>query len=268
MLADPEDGAQSEKILQQDYHLNIFDSNGLPSPSCTAYLGPGSSAGLLERLLKSTVHWHLANNVQVPKRLLPDASSHLIGAQNFKTLPSFPTTHDQRKLELHSLVPPSTQRAIIEHYIETVSPEYTLLSAERESELLGYDNPLRWSSSNKNDPGTFEISIVFAISTALVTRDLDPNLSNISTRCREDIYKVSQRALSLEDPIETTRLTCTVLCALALCELISPISGQLWDLLGRATSSMEHLRESYQLRCLSLDEAFRRLERSLLKLET
>lgn len=205
--------------------------------------------------------------MQLPQSLLIHEPSELIGPDTFKPLPSFSITHDQRKLELYSLVPPSTQRSIIEHYLKVVSPEYTLLSTEQESALVAYENPLRWSSSNGNNPDAFAISIVFAISTTLVTRDLDPHLSTISMRCVEDMHEVSQRAVSSGDPIELTRWTCTALCALALCERISPVSGQIWDLLGRAASTMEHLREGYQLRRLSLDGDFRRLERSLLKLE-
>jgi hypothetical protein len=133
--------------------------------------------------------------------------------------------------------------------------------------LLTYENPLKWSNANKNDPSAFTISIVFAISTALVTRDLDPNLSSLSARCGEDVYNLSQRSVNPGDPIETTRWTCNALCALVLCELISPISGQLWDLLGRAASTLEYLREGYQLINMELDAAFKRLECLVLKLE-
>ena len=259
--------ADSAQFLERDYHVEVFDRDDCISPPPIAYLGPGNSARLLERLLKSTVHWHIANNIQMPKRLLPNEPSQLIELQEFKTTQSFSMTYDQRKLELHSLLPPSIQRAIIEHYLKTVSTEFTLLPAERESTLLMHENPLRWSSSNKNDPCAFATSIVFAISSALVARDLDPNLSSISMLCREDVRKISLRVESPGDPIETTRWTCTALCALALCELISPTSGQLWDLLGRAASTIEDLREGCQFRYPSLDGDFRRLEHSLLKLE-
>lgn len=253
--------------MEQDYHLSTCDYDDLPSPSRTAYLGPGSSARLLECTLKSLIQWHTAHNLQIPKRVLPDEPSPLMGISGFRTLQSFPMAYDQRKIELHSLVPLSTQRAIIEYYSKTVSPEYTLISAEQELALLVYENPLKWSSSNKSHPDAFAISIVFAISTALVARDLDPNVSGISLRCLDDMYKVSQEFTSPADPIEVTRWECTALCALALCELINPSSGVLWDLLGRATSILDHLREGYRLRHLSLDDAFRRLERSLIKLE-
>ena len=267
MLEDHRDGADSVQLPELGYHLNIFDYDDLPSSPRTAYLGLGNSAWLLEHLLKIVIRWHVANNVQIPERLLLDEPSQLTGNEAFKPLPSFTIMNDQRKLELQSLVPPSTQRAIIEQYLKTVSPEYALLSPEEESALLMHENPLKWSSSNGSITGAFAISIVFVISTALVVRDLDPNLSIISIRCAEEMQKLIQRSVSPRDPIEVTKQTCTALCALALCELTNPVSGQLWDLLGRAVSTMDHLREGYQLRCMSLDNDFRRLECAVLKLE-
>lgn len=153
-------------------------------------------------------------------------------------------------------MPRSTQRAIIEHYLKVVSPEYALLPAERESALLVHENPLKWSSANKDDADALALSIVFAVSSALITRDLDSSLSNLSMRCIEHVHKLSQTVTSAESRTEAIRWTCTFLCALALCELIIPTSGQLWDLLGRATSVIEDLREEYQLAHVNVDGAF------------
>ncbi|EXJ79494.1 hypothetical protein A1O1_08758 [Capronia coronata CBS 617.96] len=111
------------------------------------------------------------------------------------------------------------------------------------------------------------MSVVFAVSSALITRDLDPNSSIISRRCVEDVLMISQRTPSAGDPIDATKWTCTALCALALCELISPTSGQLWDLLGRAMSMLDDLCAEYHLVHRDLDDDYRRIERSLLKLE-
>jgi hypothetical protein len=266
-LADPENDAESAQLLNQAYHLKVIDRQDHLSPLCTAYLGSGNSARLLEHLLRSISNWHLQNNVQVPKRLLPNEPSHLIRTQGSTLLRSFPITYDQRKVELHTLVPPSTQRAVIEHYLKIVSPEYSLLSIEQESTLVIYENPLKWSSLNKNDPSVFPISIAFAISTAMITRDIDSNLSIISMRYREEIIKAAQRVECPGDSTETTISTCRALCALSICELINPTSGQLWDSLGRAVSIMEQLREGYQLQNPSQHDEFLRLERSLLKLE-
>ncbi|KUJ13382.1 uncharacterized protein LY89DRAFT_687518 [Mollisia scopiformis] len=261
------DNLISAHAPEQGYHSNVVGYNDVPSPSRTSYLGPGSSARLLERLTKSAVQWHSVNNIQLPKNLLPDEASVMIRSQQLQGLWPVDMTHDQRA-ELHSLVPPSTQRAIIENYLDKVSPEYSLFSDEADSKLLAYENPLRWSSSNPTSPSAFAIAIVFAISTALISRDLDSNLAAISKRFREKVQIISQRTASSGDRIETAKETCAALCALAICELINPVSNQLWDLLGRAVSTMEHLREGYRLRGLSLDREFLELELSLLKLES
>ncbi|KAH8691389.1 hypothetical protein BGW36DRAFT_438990 [Talaromyces proteolyticus] len=264
---------ESTQSLEYSYHLRTSDCVNLKYQSRQAYLGPGNSARLIERHLNDAIHWHLVNNIQLPKSLLPDEISQFpflqeMAPHDSNLLWPYSLTSDQRRSELHSLVPPSTQRAIIEHYFETVSPEYTLLSPAQESMLRGHENPLRWSSMHKNDPGAMVVSIVFAISAALITRDLDPSLSYVATHCREDLHKVHQRVVSPMDPIEAPKRTCMTLCGLVLCELICPVSGKLWDLLGRAISTLDHLQEAYRVINTELDEDFWRLERSLLKLES
>lgn len=156
---------------------------------------------------------------------------------------------------------------MIQHYLNTVSPEYSLLSAEHESSLMVHENPMRWSSSNKEDPLASAMSVVFAVSSALVTRDLDPHMSPISVRCIDEVQKTTERTTSAGDPVATTSWRCMALCALALCEMINPASGQLWSILGRAISTIEDLREGYRLQSTDLDSNFRRLELLLLKLE-
>jgi len=145
--------------------------------------------------------------------------------------------------------------------------EYPLLSGEQESSLLAHENPLRWSSSNKEDPVASALSIVFAVSSVLVTRDLDPHMSAISVRCIDEVHRISEGGGSTGDSVMTMSLKFTALCALALCEMINPISGQLWSILGRAISTIEDLREGYRLRSMDLGGDFRRLEYSILKLE-
>ncbi|KEF57729.1 uncharacterized protein A1O9_05648 [Exophiala aquamarina CBS 119918] len=152
--------------------------------------------------------------------------------------------------------------------MKVVSEEYPLLTRELQSVIGMHENPLRWSSANKDHPGAIALSIVFAISSTLITRDLDPTLSGISIRCINDVQKIPQNLRPQETQVATIRWTCTALCALALCEAINPSSGQLWDLLGRACSTIEDLREEYQLQNMELDDAFIRLEGSLLKLES
>lgn len=250
----------------QSYHLTV-PSEALSSASPTAYLGPGCLPRLLERLLKNAIYWHLAGHRPIPKRLLRDETSQSLVPGLSTNSPSFHIVTDQRKLELQSLVPPSTQRAIIDHYMKVVSVEYPLLPHEMQVIVMMHENPLRWSSANKDHHGSLALSVVFAISSTLITRDLDSSLSGISLRCIGDVQKIALKLRVQETRMETLRWTSIALCTLALCEAINPISGQLWDLLGRACSTIEDLREEYQLQNLGLDDAFVRLERSLLKLE-
>lgn len=260
-------GAGAGQIVDQDYHWKVFDNEDLQSPPQMIFLGPGNSARLLEHSLKMAVDWHTANYVPIPKRLLIGELSHSTRLPCSKGSQSFPATYDHRKVDLHSLLPPSTQRAIIEHFSRTVSPRYSLLPAEQESILLKYENPLKWSNSRRNDASTIALNIIFAISTALIARDVDHNLYPIADRCKEDLQKISHGDISLSDSLEQTRWTCSALCALAFCEVINPVSGQLWDYLGRAAATMEDLRDGYRLHDLHPDEDLRRLERSLAKLD-
>lgn len=243
--------------------MEVADLDELPSPLRTAYLGPGSSARLIQRVLTKAVNWYAANNIPIPGHLLFNDQSHQNGLRDPEILPSFPVTTDLRKVELYAMAPPSTQRAIIEHYFKVVAPEYSLLPLAQESAALTHENPLKWMSGNKDDPTASAVLIMFAISTALITRDFDSHLANLSMRCKEDVQK-----LSLGDATSQNHLTtCTALCALALLELICPTSGQLWDVLGRAASTMEDLQEGLVVQSSARDTELQRLERAMLKLE-
>jgi hypothetical protein len=138
---------------------------------------------------------------------------------------------------------------------------------ERESDLLIHENPLKWVSSNKNDPAAFSLNIVFAISTGIITRDLDFGLASVYMRSKETVQQIFLQDNTHSTDLTATRWTCTALCALALCELSCPTSGQLWDLLGRAGATMQDLREKLLFRNSNIDADFRRLERVVLKLE-
>lgn len=247
--------------------MEVADHDELPSFSQTAYLGPQSSARLSQRFLTSTANWHISKGIQLPRHLLPHDVSPMREHEKTSVAPSFPISKDVRKLELHSLIPPSTQRAIIDHYLKVVAPEYTFLVIEQDSPLFIHENPLKWFSLNRDNAVAFTVSIVFAISTSLVTRDIDSNLANISSRCREEVQRASVGDLPFRDQSGEPIWTCTALCALALCELIVPTSGQIWDLLGRAASTMEDLQGACRLRRSDLDPGLRRLEHTLLKLE-
>lgn len=206
----------------------------------------------------------ISHNAQLPGHPGRDKLVRSLHVQDFRPSLSFPVTSDSRKIELYTLVPPSTQRGIIEHYIEVVATQFTLLSTEHESRLKSMENPLKWVGSNKNDPFTYTLLIVFAISTTLIARDIDPNLASIASRTRFEIQRLS---INDHDTNIEKELACTILCTLALCEMITPTTGQFWDLLGRAASIMQDWQEASLFPTPDLNEDRRRLERVLLKLE-
>lgn len=179
----------------------------------------------------------------------------------------------QRKTtaELHVLIPRSTQRAIIDHYLEAVAQEYPMLSPEQESALTTHENPLRWSSSanEKDNPcAAGAMNVVLAVSGAMIARDLAvPHLSSIARRCGQDVYRHSQKPVLPTDSMATVRWTCTAACAVVLCDLVSPAPDHLWESLGRAIFIIEQLRECYRIQNVDLDTAFRRQEFTILKLE-
>ncbi|KAH8680691.1 hypothetical protein BX600DRAFT_444917 [Xylariales sp. PMI_506] len=268
-LGDPlKDDVGSAQLAEQGYHLSNVTPGDPASASRMTYLGPGNSAQFLQRLIKVSIDWHMAKGIQIPKRLLPDDPYRKIDTNTSKESQSYHTLDDRGKIDLHNAVPLSTQRAIIKHYLKTVPPEYNLLPSEWQSSLQLLENPLKWSSANKDEPDAYSITIIFAISTALICRDLDSNLSSVANRCREELVRtITREDAPAGDMLEFKKWMCRGLCALALCELIRPISGQLWDLLGRALSTMKVLYEGYQLRGLSLDRSYRQLERQLFKLD-
>lgn len=156
---------------------------------------------------------------------------------------------------------------MIEHYMKVVSQEYPLLHLDGDSAMLTHENPLRWSAAKKDSPDALEINVVFAISSALITRDLDPTMSNFSSRCIEDLQRFVTKPEHHQGSLDTTWSSCTALCGLALCDMIRPSSGQLWDLLGRAWTMLEDLRDQYQSSGTAVDQAFQNLEHTLLKME-
>ena len=243
--------------------MEVADPDTIRSRTRTAYLGPRTSVKLVQHLLTNMTY-----NAQLSGHLLPNELFHLAGVQDSRPPPLFIVTSDQRKIELHILVPPSTQRAIIENYLKIVAPEFTLLSTEHEQGLLTHENPLKWISSNKDDPAAYTMTMVFAISAALITRDTDSNLADVALRSRDEVQKFSLSDTLQYHRLAETRRVCAALLALALCEMISPTSGQVWDLLGRAAFTMQDLQEACLQDLRDLDENDRRLERALLKLET
>ncbi|KIH87798.1 hypothetical protein SPBR_04571 [Sporothrix brasiliensis 5110] len=314
-------------------------ASSLPSsasvvPSHTSYLGPGSTARLAETVLHAAIDRHSVNggnSLSLPRSLqqkdadgvfqnLPlSLSSHsrnnmfgLGGTTAAGPPPPLSVLHDPRKeAELHALVPLATQRALLEHYSAVVgasSPCYdSLLPAEQEAALLqragsGIENPLKWASAHRGTAGAYATTAVFAVATALASRDLCPGacggeggrMAMLAMRFRDDVQalvgaeaetmtglknvkrmatvkskRTHENGISTLHSLERTRWTATALATLALCDMIQPTSGQLWDLLGTAISVLADLREGYHLRHRAPedDADFVRLERTMLRME-
>jgi hypothetical protein len=167
-------------------------------------------------------------------------------------------------MDLCSAIPPSTQRALIEQYTKVIQQDYPLISAEQESRLLGYENPLRWSMMNAHHPDSEALIAVFAVATALVSRDLEPSLAAASFSCRDSLRRLSEQLSLAPNSLSTTKHLVSALCCLTLCELVKPVSGDAWELSGRALATMELLRSEYESASIAFDEEFSRLEYSLM----
>lgn len=233
----------------------------------TSYLGPRTSASLVRNLLRSAINWHTARNIDLPPRIAAIDTLNLSERPLVNNTAPFALNPDQRKAELYTIIPPSTQRALVEHYMKVVSDQYPILPAEVETELAALENPLKWASSNKVSRTAQASTIVLAISAALVTRDLDPSLSGIAVRLEQDLERMSEGDGPLGDSIETPVWMVTALFAMAILEAVSPSSRHLWDRLGIAVSAMTNLRQNQNLASTYDHVWLDRLERSILKLE-
>lgn len=240
----------------------------------------------------------------VPLSLSAHTRKGMLGTSASASVSPPPLTilHDPRKeAELHTLVPLATQRALLEHYSAVCgasSPCYdSLLPAEQEAALLqragsGSDNPLKWASAHRGTAGAYATTVVFAVATALAARDLKVGgdgdggrMAALAVRFRDEVQAlVGVEAMkgwqALQDSntsntsspltsLERTRWTATALATLVLCEMIQPVTGQMWDLLGAAISVLNDLREGYALRhrAPETDADFVRLERTVLRVE-
>lgn len=249
----------------QSCHVEVADQDDLPTSTRIVFLGPQSSFQLCRHFLTDAIGFHIPKSASIPGQLLLDVQLHFRELDSYSLPPSFPITSDLRKVELYALVPPSTQRAVIDYYIKVVAPQYTLFSLDEASPLFAHENALKWFSSNKTDPTAYTLIIVFAIAAALICRDLDSNLANIALQSREELQRLCTENVVHEAP-ETTR-TCATYCALALCEMIDPITGQFWATLGRSLSVMQDLQQDYLLKHSDTGVHLQSLKCSLLKLE-
>ncbi|ERS98583.1 hypothetical protein HMPREF1624_05369 [Sporothrix schenckii ATCC 58251] len=337
LLVTPPLGADAVSDINSDglSLASSLSSSASVVPSHTSYLGPGSTARLAETVLHAAIDRHSVNGgnslslprslqqpkdadgafQNVPLSLSSRSRNNVLGLGGTTAAgppPTLSILHDPRKeAELHTLVPLATQRALLEHYSAVVgasSPCYdSLLPAEQEAALLqragsGSENPLKWASAHRGTAGAYATTAVFAVATALASRDLCPSacggeggrMAMLAMRFRDDVQALvgveaenmtglksvkrmttvkskgtHENGTSTLHSLERTRWTATALATLALCDMIQPTSGQLWDLLGAAISVLADLREGYHLRHRAPedDADFVRLERTMLRME-
>jgi hypothetical protein len=176
-----------------------------------------------------------------------------------------PEWRDYRNL---STMPLSTQRSLMEHYWKVIQSKYPLLSREQEILLLERENPIKWSMEHTNHPDSLALTAIFAISMALVARDLDSNFLSLAATARRSLELTAENIeSSSSNSIEAEKQRITVLCFSAILELVHPISGDIWEVVGRADAGMEQLRANLLALPMMVDDDFRRLEFSLLKIE-
>lgn len=249
-----------------DYHLDASRLRTDPDHAHTMYLGPGSSARLIQHLLKSAVEWHLTHKspeFEVTVKPLLSSFSSLDALRPSKTL----VILDYKMIELSSIVTPSTQRALVEHYFNVVQAEYPLLSPDQEIFFLEKENPLRWCAANPSHTDSMPFIAVLAISSALFARDFDSKLTTISVACKE-YFRVSSTLDDTRQTIQTRHRSIMKGCFSTICEMVAPTAeGVTWYILGRALASMAELRDEYRAQLIAQDPEFHRLEYCLLKLD-
>lgn len=245
---------------RRSYHLRPETTETAEElQQCSKFIGPNKSGGILRNLLRMLQHVAEASGHDFT--LDPNQIEDLIEP---RPQVSLAITADPRKIDLHSIVPPSTQRTIVEHYLSIVHPEFQLLGRKHEAELAACENPLKTHGLKKNDAIGLSLMVVFAISTTLLARDMDANLASVAFRCRAELQTYS---LGNADRLGQAKAAVAVSCALVVCEIASPTDGQFWDLLDRAASLLRDLQQEYVLSSVDKDEDYWRLNRILLKLE-
>lgn len=259
--------AQRPQQAELDYHLGTVATT-VEGQSSTAYIGASSSARLLERLLKGAAQWHAIHKPQTSGYAISPLVALSASVEEISLPPTFPIVVDHRKLDFSSTIPPSTQRSLIGHYLKVVQSKYPLLSAEQEADFVEQENLLRWCMANPHHSEHLVVTAVIAISTALVARDLDSGLSGVARFYGESLQRLTYETLpSTEALVRTSTRTVMALCFCAINELVNPVTGQIWELVGRALAGVEQLRYEYVITSMPSDDEFRRLEFSLLRLE-
>ncbi|KAL1618813.1 hypothetical protein SLS56_010372 [Neofusicoccum ribis] len=229
------------KLLQpspEDYNLQPRDQDAANPryASNTSYLGPGSSAELLDNLLTTLVRRQLSSE-HTPPNYLPKFISKFRDGEDEHAL-SFPALNlkiNPGKLDTQSLQHPQVQRALIEYYAKAVQPSFPILSPDQLRLLLGYENPLRQSA---NDAEKLLIHGMLAVSSALVARDLDRDQSIAASLWTEKLFDHITRSYSADNNgPPNPKLTILSLCFLAILDLVCPGAsrGSVWEIIGSAS---------------------------------
>ncbi|KAL1640006.1 hypothetical protein SLS58_007432 [Diplodia intermedia] len=231
--------------LLDDYNLQPRKQEAAsPSPryaSSDSYLGPGSSAELLDNLLTTLVRRKLSSeHTRLPKFVSTfrdgnDEHTLAFPALNLKINPG--------KLDTQSLQHPQVQRALVEYYAKAVQPSFPLLSPDQLRLLLGYENPLRQSA---DDCERLLIHGMLAVSSQLVARDLDRDQTIAASLWTEKLFEHINRTFS-PSALEAIAGKQTILtqCFLVLLDLISPGAsrGSAWEIIGSASGNYAALCE-------------------------
>ncbi|KAK7632574.1 hypothetical protein IWX48DRAFT_638572 [Phyllosticta citricarpa] len=204
-------------------------------------LGLGTSAGLLENLLRTLVQRKLAQdqNASGLSRLAAKARE----VEDDTSLAFPPLRVNFSKLDTQSLQQPHLQRALIEYYAKVFQSSYALLSTSQINNLLRYEHPLRQCTASERLP----IYGIFAISSTLVARDLDNDQSITASMWTERFHSYIAGHDSSNTPGEVRmKQTIVALCFLALLDFVSPVNskGSVWEVVRHFSSVAVGVKET------------------------
>jgi hypothetical protein len=257
---------KSPSVTDMGYCLGILNEEN-SAASTIVHIGPGSSARLMELLIKGTLEWVKINKPLTSTYTLSPLLSFSTAIDG-DSGHSFSLFLNEREYESVLAVPPSTQRLLVEHYLKVVQSKYPLLSRDQESLFLQLENPMKWIVAHPLNANSLALTAIFAISMALVARDLDPNLSGSATSFRQSLNLLAKESeTSLNNSIDGLKRNTTILCFSAILELVNPKRCNIWETVGRAMNNIQQLRADLHAESLIIGDDFRGLELSLLKIE-
>ncbi|KAK8164121.1 hypothetical protein IWX90DRAFT_249915 [Phyllosticta citrichinensis] len=235
------------------------DAGSLPA------LGLGTSAGLLENLLRALVQRQSTQDQTVSGLSRFAAKAREVEDDTSLAFP--PLKINFSKLDTQSLQQPHLQRALIEYYAKVVQSSFALLSSTQINNLLRYEHPLRQCTASERLP----VYGIFAISSTLVARDLDSDQSITASMWTDRFQSYIAGHDSSHTPGEARmKQTIFALCFLALLDLVSPVSskGSVWEVVGAASRSYVKLLDDLSVSSPEMDEEFERLGHCIYLLES